>query len=141
MDILFDSICTFPLPSDLFSLAVHTSSPVIALGLASGHVQLQRLPVLPSSPSPQSKAKTPSTNGHGTIETAWRTRRHKGSCRTVIFSSDGENLFTAGTDSIVKVAATETGKVNGKITIPRYAFLHLLTHNWQLKASKPFAEG
>lgn len=120
MELIFDSLCTFPLSSDLFSLAVHASSPVVALALGSGHVQLQRLPSLPSSPSPKAKAKAPSTNGHGTVETAWRTRRHKGSCRSLAFSADGDYLFTAGTDGIVKVAATETGKVNGKIALPRY---------------------
>lgn len=126
MDLTFESICTFPLPSDLFTLAVHDVAPVLALGLASGHVQLQRLPALPSSSSPKSKAKTPSTNGHGTIDTAWRTRRHKGSCRSLVFSPDGEELFTAGRDGIVKAAATETGRVNAKIRIPRYAHLSFL---------------
>ncbi len=121
MALTFTSICTFPLPSDLFTLAIHDTSPVVALGLASGHVQLHRLPSLPSHSTPKSKATTPSTNGHGTIETVWRTRRHKGSCRTLVFSHDGDNLFTGGSDGIVKVAATETGRVNGKIAIPRYA--------------------
>ncbi|KAL8903776.1 MAG: hypothetical protein Q9207_003700 [Kuettlingeria erythrocarpa] len=31
---------------------------------------------------------------------------------------DGDNVFTGGSDGIVKVAATETGRVNGKIAIP-----------------------
>ncbi|KAL8649224.1 MAG: hypothetical protein Q9210_004525 [Variospora velana] len=118
MDLTFDSICTFPLASDLFALAVHNKSSVVALGLASGHVQLQRLPSLPSSPSPKAKAKASSTNGHGTIETAWRTRRHRGSCRSLVFSTDGDYLFTAGTDGIVKVASTDTGEVTGKIAVP-----------------------
>ncbi|KAL8726233.1 MAG: hypothetical protein Q9181_006135 [Wetmoreana brouardii] len=115
---MFNSICTFPLPSDLFAQAVHPTSPLLALGLASGHVQLQHLPALPSNSSPRSKAKTPSTNGHGTIETAWRTRRHKGSCRSLAFSHDGQHLFSAGTDGIVKGAVTETGQVTGKILVP-----------------------
>ncbi|KAI4115871.1 MAG: hypothetical protein LQ345_003614 [Seirophora villosa] len=118
MDLTFDSICTFPLASDLFTLAIHTSSPVVALGLASGHVQLQRLPSLPSSPSLKAKAKAPSTNGHGTIETVWRTRRHRGSCRSLVFSADGDHLLTAGTDGILKVASTDTGEVTAKIAVP-----------------------
>ncbi|KAL9008305.1 MAG: hypothetical protein Q9173_006556 [Seirophora scorigena] len=118
MDLTFDSICTFPLASDLFTLALHTSSPVVALGLASGHVQLQRLPSLPSSPSLKAKAKAPSTNGRGTIETVWRTRRHRGSCRSLVFSADGDYLFTAGTDGILKVASTDTGEVTAKIAVP-----------------------
>ncbi|KAL8798609.1 MAG: hypothetical protein Q9182_006521 [Xanthomendoza sp. 2 TL-2023] len=95
---MFNSICTFPLPSDLLAQAVHPNSPLVALGLASGHVQLQQLPALPENLSPRSKAKSPSTNGHGTIETVWRTRRHK--------------------DAIVKFATTQTGQVAGKIAVP-----------------------
>ncbi|KAL8767291.1 MAG: hypothetical protein Q9209_006129 [Squamulea sp. 1 TL-2023] len=114
---MFNSICTFPLPSDLLAQAIHPTSPFLAFGLASGHVQLQRLPLLPSNSSPRSKAKTLSTSGHGTVETAWRTRRHKGSCRTLAFSLDGDQLFSAGTDGIVKVATTRTGEVIGKVAI------------------------
>ncbi|KAL8685561.1 MAG: hypothetical protein Q9218_007686 [Villophora microphyllina] len=116
---MYNSICSFPLSSDLFTQAIHPTSSLLAIGLASGHVQLHRLPSLPSNSSPRSKAKTASTNGHGTIETGWRTRRHKGSCRSVVFSSDGECLFSAGTDGLVKAAVTETGQVTAKIAVPR----------------------
>lgn len=118
---MFNSICTFPLPSDLLAQAIHPTSPLLALGLASGHVQIVRLPALPPNSSQRSRAEASSTNGHGTVETAWRTRRHKGSCRTLAFSLDGSQLFSAGTDGIVKVATTETGEVTGKIAVPRYA--------------------
>lgn len=118
MELSFNSICTFPLPTDLFALAVHGVEPVVAVGLASGHVQLQRLPALPTNSSPRAKANAPSTNGHGTIETAWRTRRHKGSCRSLAFTTDYGQLLSAGSEGIVKAAATETGQVSGKIAIP-----------------------
>ncbi|KAL8730879.1 MAG: hypothetical protein Q9166_003806 [cf. Caloplaca sp. 2 TL-2023] len=115
---MFNSICTFPLTSDLLAQAIHPTSSLLALGLASGYVQLQRLPALPPNLSPGCKARSPSTNGHGTVETIWRTRRHKGSCRSLAFSVDGDHLFSAGTDGIVKVATTETGEVTGKIAVP-----------------------
>ncbi len=108
---MLENICTLPLTSDLFALSIHPTSPLLALGLASGHVQIHRLP-------PSSTDGTTSSNGHGTIETAWRTRRHKGSCRTVAFSADGTHLFSAGTDGLVKAAMTETGQVVSKITVP-----------------------
>ncbi|KAL8969673.1 MAG: hypothetical protein Q9183_001890 [Haloplaca sp. 2 TL-2023] len=114
---MFDSVCTFPLPSDVFTQAIHPTPPLVALGLASGHVQLHQLSALPSNSSPKSKAKTASTNGHGTIETAWRTRRHKGSCRSVVFNADGSQLFSAGTDGIAKCAEAETGKVISKVAV------------------------
>lgn len=104
---MFNSICTFPIRSDLFTQAIHPTSPLLALGLASGHVQLQRLP---SSDAHEAR--------NSTIETAWRTRRHKGSCRSLCFGHDGEHLFSAGTDGIVKVAATETGQVASKVAVP-----------------------
>ncbi|KAL9614274.1 MAG: hypothetical protein Q9167_001230 [Letrouitia subvulpina] len=86
------------------------------LGLASGHVQLQRLP--PSSPNRNSNS--PRINGQGTIETAWRTKRHNGSCRSLSFSPDGNYLFSAGSDGLVKSAVTETGRVISKIAVPGY---------------------
>ena len=53
------------------------------------------------------------------IMTNWKTKRHKGSCRHVIFepleNSVGEFIYTCGTDNIIKKAATETGKVVGKV--------------------------
>lgn len=52
------------------------------------------------------------------IVTNWKTKRHKGSCRSVIFDplqgSLGENLYSVGTDHIIKKASTETGKVLSK---------------------------
>lgn len=51
----------------------------------------------------------------------WKTKRHKGSCRSAIFdpleSSLGENIYSVGTDHIIKKANTETGKVLSKVTI------------------------
>lgn len=107
---MFDALCTYPLSSDLFAQSIHPTSPLLALGLASGHVQINRVP---PSDSP-SAAQT----GRSCVETAWRTRRHKGSCRSLCFSHDGEHVFSAGTDGLVKVAATETGQVVGKIAVP-----------------------
>ncbi|MCJ1467976.1 WD repeat-containing protein jip5 [Pseudocyphellaria aurata] len=110
---MFDNVCSLPLTSDLFAQSVHPISPFIALGLASGHVQIHRLPLCTNG-NPRLGG------GHGTIETAWRTHRHKGSCRSLSFSPDGLLLFSAGTDGLVKVAATETGQVISKVAIPQH---------------------
>lgn len=109
---MFNSICTYPIRSDLFAQAIHPTSPLLALGLASGHVQLQRLP-----------SSNPKEARNSTIETAWRTRRHKGSCRSLCFSHDGEQLFSAGTDGIVKIAAADTGRVASKIAVPLHKYM------------------
>ncbi|ABN65087.2 predicted protein [Scheffersomyces stipitis CBS 6054] len=55
------------------------------------------------------------------VVASWKTKRHKGSCRHAIFepleSSVGENIFTVGTDHIIKKASSETGKVVGKVDV------------------------
>lgn len=123
---MFNSICTYPIRSDLFAQAIHPSSPLLALGLASGHVQVQRLP-----------SSDPKEARNSTIESAWCTRRHKGSCRSLCFDHDGEHLFSAGTDGIVKVAATETGQVASKIAVPlhKYVYSHTYVNPFQLFAN------
>lgn len=124
---MFDTICTYPLTSDVFAQSIHPKSPLLALGLATGHVQVHRLP--PSrQPSDESSSDDNDNNGgggipkqagQGTIETIWRTRRHKASCRCLSFSADGAFLFSAGSDDgLVKAAATETGRVVSKIAVP-----------------------
>jgi len=116
---MFDTICTLPLTSDLFAQAIHPKSSIVVVGLASGHVQTYVLPSLDSSPDTAPKI------GCGTIDTAWRTKRHKGSCRSLTFSSDGEILYSAGTDGIVKAARTETGAVEAKIAVPLHKYAAL----------------
>ncbi|OJD16838.1 WD repeat-containing protein JIP5 [Emergomyces pasteurianus Ep9510] len=110
---MFDNLCSLPLSSDLFAQAIHPTEPLIAVGLSSGHVQTFRIPS--TSDGGPGAAK----NGFGHIDTAWRTRRHKASCRCLGFAIDGETLFSAGADGWVKAAKAETGVVNLKIAVPR----------------------
>ncbi|MCJ1448484.1 MAG: WD domain repeat-containing protein 55 [Stictis urceolatum] len=146
---MFETICTYPLPSDLFAQAIHPSQPLIAVGLASGHVQALRLPSLNESSnnsadgdSEDSDGRRHSTSplkeGKGTVETAWQTKRHKGSCRSLAFGTDGEILVSAGSEGIIKVADTEAGKVKWKIGVredsgrpgastPAPSLVHILT--------------
>ncbi len=122
----YDAVCTLPLTADLFAQAISPRQPFLAVGLASGHVQCFKLP-----PESYAGASNDDVNderdtngeiiaaesGYGLVGSAWRTRRHKGSCRTLSFSTDGEKLVSAGTDGIVKVALSETGRVEGKIAV------------------------
>ncbi|KAK0660363.1 WD repeat-containing protein jip5 [Lasiodiplodia hormozganensis] len=119
---MFDTICNLPLSSDLFAQAIHPTEPLVAVGLSAGHVQTFRLPPVATSDDDNSSvqdASAASENGFGQIETAWRTRRHKGSCRSLAYSVDGEALYSAGTDGLVKAASSETGQVLSKINVPR----------------------
>ncbi|KAI9789499.1 MAG: WD repeat-containing protein jip5 [Piccolia ochrophora] len=114
---MFDAICALPLTSDLFTQATHPSQPIVATGLAAGHVQTFRLPEIEEGDN-GSGAEAEADSGCGEMATAWRTRRHKGSCRCLAFSADGEALISGGTDGILKAASTATGQVTSKIAVP-----------------------
>ncbi|KKK13093.1 hypothetical protein P175DRAFT_0458689 [Aspergillus ochraceoroseus IBT 24754] len=118
---MFDTVCTLPLSADLFAQAIHPKEPVISVGLSTGHVQTFRLPSAEedSGDGDEQASNSSSRNGgKGHIDTMWRTRRHKGSCRCLGFGIGGETLYSAGTDGLVKVAKAETGVVENKIAIP-----------------------
>jgi len=120
---MFDTICNLPLSADLFAQAVHPSEPLVAIGLSSGHVSTLKLPPVDGDDEQaQGQArKTPGRRGSdGTdmVQTAWRTKRHKGSCCCLTYSVDGKQLYSAGTDGLVKAADSETGRVTGKVAIP-----------------------
>ncbi|RKF73488.1 WD repeat-containing protein jip5 [Golovinomyces cichoracearum] len=126
---MFENLCTFPLSSHLFAQALHPSQTVLAVGLASGHVESLRLPsATGGDPSDDDENNDDDemdmntsviSSGTSTIETEWRTRRHHGSCRTLAYSTDGEALFSSGTDSLVKAASSQTGQVFAKIAVPQ----------------------
>ncbi|KAI1622784.1 WD40-repeat-containing domain protein [Exophiala viscosa] len=144
---MFDTICTLPLQSDLFAQVIHPTEPLFAVGLSSGHVQAYKLPsdtdlvddgsedshesagsgnitngngsVPVSSSLRRGSSASASESGLGSVSTIWSTKRHKGSCRCLAFSHDGQICYSAGTDGLVKSFMTESGKVVGKIAIPQ----------------------
>ena len=115
---MFETICTLPLSSELFAQAVHPSEPLVAVGLSSGHVSTLRLPAVDEEAESRSAPRRRGSNGTDVVDTAWRTKRHKGSCRCLAYSVDGRNIYSAGTDGIVKAADAESGKVTGKVAVP-----------------------
>ncbi|KAK3674850.1 WD repeat-containing protein jip5 [Recurvomyces mirabilis] len=124
---MFDTICSLPLTADLFAQTVHPTAPIVSIGLSSGHVATLRLPpvdeeesaaLAPSSSSTSSILSRRGSNGTSVIDTAWRTKRHRGSCRSLSYSLDGAQLYSAGSDGLVKAAELETGRVTGKIAVP-----------------------
>ncbi|KAE9366904.1 WD40 repeat-like protein [Stipitochalara longipes BDJ] len=116
---MFENLCTLPLSSELFTQALHPKEPILAVGLSGGHVQSFRLPPVAGASSDDEDGDTSIlSTGTSTIDTEWRTRRHKGSCRTLAYSNDGEVLYSAGTDGLLKAASSSTGQVISKILVP-----------------------
>ncbi len=107
---MFENVCAIPLDHDVFAQAIHPQQPVVAVGLASGHVHSYTLPA--------HGVNDEGKRGIGCVQTAWKTRRHKGSCRALAYSVDGTHLYSAGTDGIVKVADSATGQVTAKLRVP-----------------------
>lgn len=50
------------------------------------------------------------------VDTVWKTKRHKSSCRIVLMDklTNGDFIYTIGKDNVIKKAFTETGKVDFK---------------------------
>ncbi|KAH8655954.1 WD40-repeat-containing domain protein [Ilyonectria robusta] len=115
---MFENTCTLPLQADVFTTALHPTEPLLTVGLSSGHVETFRLPPGNSSDESADGDTSVLSDGKGMIDTIWRTRRHKGSCRSVVYAHDGSAMFSAGTDSLVKHFDSATGRVLSKLAIP-----------------------
>ncbi|GAO17891.1 uncharacterized protein UV8b_03241 [Ustilaginoidea virens] len=115
---MFENLCTLPLQSDVFATALHPTEPLLTVGLSSGHVETFRLPPSNGSDADDDADTSVMSDGKGMVDTVWKTRRHKGSCRCLAYGHDGTAMYSAGTDSLVKYFDPSSGKVASKVAIP-----------------------
>ncbi|RGP71630.1 wd repeat-containing jip5 [Fusarium longipes] len=139
---MFENTCTLPLTADVFTTALHPSEPLLTVGLSSGHVETFRLPPGSSSDDSVDGDTSVLSDGKGMIDSVWRTRRHKGSCRSLVYALDGSAVYSAGTDCLVKHFEPTTGQVISKFAVPTWrdepdapSLLHVLNPQCLLLAT------
>ncbi|SCV00798.1 LAMI_0G07360g1_1 [Lachancea mirantina] len=125
----------------LFAFACHPENPILACGLASGHVFCYKY----DADLLEEHLKVQETNSRGSkadldtnkatqpwvalnvepdarnetsgVDLLWKTKRHKGSVRSIFFEADGSFMYSVGSDGVLKKANTENGKVVKKIDL------------------------
>ena len=85
---MFENLCTLPLQAEIFATALHPTEPLITVGLSNGQVETLR--VSPTGDSNDAADSSVLSDGRGLVDTVWKTRRHKGSCRCLSYSHDGK---------------------------------------------------
>lgn len=88
----------------IFGISFHPEQPRFVVGSSTGTVTAYKYFV------------DPETATCAAPEVVWTTKRHKGSCRALIYSEDGTSVFSVGSDGVIKRADSETGKVRAKNT-------------------------
>lgn len=130
-------IVEFRYSDPLFQMAFHPSKPIFYSGLATGYIychsydskKLQNV----LDENKKKYANVEDKNGPVKLWTAidvlkedchdsavkllWKTRRHKGSVRCLCLDSEGQFIYSVGTDNILKKAVAESGKVVAKISL------------------------
>lgn len=103
----------------IFAMASHPSESLIAIGLSSGYVFLIKYDGDLLKEHKDSYKVLINKDGYDSnnIEIIWKTRRHKGSVRSLAFDSNGEFLYSIGSDQVLKKSIVKNGKVSNKVKL------------------------
>lgn len=124
----------------LFALACHPEQALLFSGLSTGHIlchryepdALQKRMKKNEHAAAKAKEGEPaenkkfwtvvearedgSSNTEG-FELVWKTKRHKGSVRSICLDADGTHIYSIGADCVLKKANSQTGKVVKKTQV------------------------
>lgn len=88
----------------IFGISFHPEEPRFVVGASTGEVTAYKYSV------------DPETGACNVPEVVWTTKRHKGSCRALVYSEDGTSIYSVGSDGVIKRADSVSGKVRAKNT-------------------------
>lgn len=88
----------------LFAIAFHPTESYYIVGTASGIVAAHKYD--PSALISRGVVEEPVSS--------WNTKRHKSSCRGLVFDYTGKYVYSIGSDNVIKKAKSESGKVVAK---------------------------
>ncbi|OBA16527.1 uncharacterized protein OGAPODRAFT_99352 [Ogataea polymorpha] len=120
----------------LFSFSAHPSKNALVVGSGTGQVKLLKYDVeklenhifhSADKGCAQIDVRAKELQGSDCVTIGWRTKRHQGSCRSIIFDTNGEYVYSAGLDKQIKKAKAETGVVVAKSEILASNITKILT--------------
>lgn len=140
---LTSPLLEFEFEDPLFAIAAHPERPLLAIGLANGYIfmveynnealaKFYQRPVQSGAASGSASTGGTSANeskqwvvykickesaSNEFVKVVWKTKRHKGSIRSMCFNATGDEMYSVGSDNVIKRASTLSGKVIAKTTI------------------------
>lgn len=130
-------IVEFRYSDPLFQMVFHPSKPIFYSGLATGYIYCHSYDskklqdVLDENKKKYAHVEDKKgpvklwtaidvlkeDGDDSAVKLLWKTKRHKGSVRCLCLDSEGQFIYSVGTDNLLKKAVAESGKVVAKISL------------------------